>query len=152
MNCPCLHPITWCGEISRKLLIVYIWQTTKTLSVRSYTLLTTHFLLATTLWWFSRFKKIANSISQTHHLFFIHRNIKWRNEYTAKCRRRGKEPVLPGINSKLLSKSMWVKALFLRVQSGTVTDEFFGFCKILYSHFLWSLTWPGPMTINWENT
>ena len=55
--------------------------------------------------WFSRFK-IANSMSQTHHLFFIHRNIKQRNAYTAKCRRRGKGPVLPGINSKLLSKSM----------------------------------------------
>lgn len=51
-----------------------------------------------------RFKKIANSMSQTHHLFFIHRNIKRRNTCTAKCRRKGKEPVLQGINAKLLLK------------------------------------------------
>lgn len=57
-----------------------------------------------TFFWFSRFKKIANSMSQTHHLFFIHRNIKRRNTYTANCRRKGKELVLPGINAKLLFK------------------------------------------------
>lgn len=55
--------------------------------------------------WFSRFKKIANSMSQTHHLFFIHRNIKRRNSYTAKCRKKGKEPLLPGINIKAVFKS-----------------------------------------------
>lgn len=51
--------------------------------------------------WFSRFKKIANSMSQTHHLFYIHRNIKRRNAYSSRCRQRGKEPLLPGINTNL---------------------------------------------------
>lgn len=51
--------------------------------------------------WFSRFKKIANSMSQTHHLFYIHRNIKRRNAYSSRCRQRGKEQLLPGINTNL---------------------------------------------------
>lgn len=48
--------------------------------------------------WFLRFKKNANSMTQSHHLFFIHRNIKRRNRYTTIVRHRGKEPLLPGIN------------------------------------------------------
>lgn len=48
--------------------------------------------------WFSRFKKNANSMTQSHHLFFIHRSIKRRNCYTATVRRKGKEPLLPGVN------------------------------------------------------
>ena len=48
--------------------------------------------------WMSRFKKIVNSMTQTHHMFFLHRMCVRRNRYTALCRRRGIEPVLPGIN------------------------------------------------------
>lgn len=48
--------------------------------------------------WFSRFKKNANSMTQTHHLFFIHRNILRRNKYSTIMRKRGKEPLLPGLN------------------------------------------------------
>ena len=45
--------------------------------------------------WLSRFKKIVNSMTQLHHLFYLHRMIKRRNLYTAKCRQIGKEPSLP---------------------------------------------------------
>ncbi len=51
--------------------------------------------------WLSRFKKVVNSMSQTHHLFFLHRMVKRRNKYTATCRRRNVEPVLPGVNPVL---------------------------------------------------
>ena len=54
--------------------------------------------------WFSRFKKIANSMSQSHHLFYIHRNIQRRNRYTEQCHVKGREPLLPGINSMLGQK------------------------------------------------
>jgi hypothetical protein len=53
--------------------------------------------------WFSRFKKNANSMNQVHHLFFIHRNMKRRNKYTLRCRKRGQDPVLSGINVALSS-------------------------------------------------
>ncbi|XP_060583999.1 uncharacterized protein LOC132740163 [Ruditapes philippinarum] len=52
--------------------------------------------------WMSRFKKIVNSMTQTHHLFYLHRMCIRRNKYSALCRKRGVEPVHPGINSKLL--------------------------------------------------
>ena len=48
--------------------------------------------------WMGRFKKIVNSMTQTHHLFYLHRMCKRRNAYTARCRRIGREPVIPGIN------------------------------------------------------
>lgn len=47
--------------------------------------------------WLSRFKKIVNSMTQTHHLFYVHRMIKRRNRYTSMCRKSGKEPVLPNL-------------------------------------------------------
>ena len=51
--------------------------------------------------WMSRFKKIVNSMTQTHHLFYLHRMCQRRNRYTAMCRRRGFEPIHPGVNTKL---------------------------------------------------
>ena len=51
--------------------------------------------------WMSRFKKIVNSMTQTHHLFYLHRMCQRRNRYTAMCRQRGVEPVHPGVNVKL---------------------------------------------------
>ncbi|CAG2206275.1 unnamed protein product [Mytilus edulis] len=56
--------------------------------------------------WFSRFKKIANSMTQTHHLFYIHRQIQRRNKYSGSCRLRGKSPLLPGINITLQKKAV----------------------------------------------
>ncbi|XP_052089781.1 uncharacterized protein LOC127726445 [Mytilus californianus] len=56
--------------------------------------------------WFSRFKKIANSMTQTHHLFYIHRQIQRRNKYSGSCRLRGKAPLLPGINITLQKKAI----------------------------------------------
>lgn len=105
---PCL-PHSWCGETSGKLLkrlhlanhkhlkCKAVYSAVEALPPGNNTMVAEQ-----TLSWFSRFKKIANSMSQTQHLFFIHRNIKRRNTYTAKCRRKGKEPVLLGINAKLL--------------------------------------------------
>lgn len=54
--------------------------------------------------WMSRYKKIVNSVTQTHHLFYLHRMYQRRKKYTALCRQRGKCPVLPGINTNLASK------------------------------------------------
>lgn len=108
---PCLPHSTWCGETSGKLLkrlhlanhkhpkCKAVYSADEALPPGNNTMVAKQ-----TFSWFSRFKKIANSMSQTQHLFFIHRNIKRRNTYTAKCRRKGKEPVLPGINAKLLLK------------------------------------------------
>lgn len=51
--------------------------------------------------WMSRFKKIVNSMTQTHHLFYLHRMCIRRNRYTSSCLQRNREPVLPGINKAL---------------------------------------------------
>ncbi|XP_063436561.1 uncharacterized protein LOC134717993 [Mytilus trossulus] len=56
--------------------------------------------------WFSRYKKIANSMTQTHHLLYIHRQIQRRNKYSGSCRLRGKSPLLPGINITLQKKAV----------------------------------------------
>ena len=51
--------------------------------------------------WLGRFKKIVCSMPKVHHLFYLHRMVKKRNTYTAKCYKRGKQPLLPSIrNSK----------------------------------------------------
>lgn len=47
---------------------------------------------------FGKFKKIANSMTKLHCMFFVHRMILRRNRYTAKCRRENRTPLLPGIN------------------------------------------------------
>lgn len=47
---PCLPHSTWCGETSGKLLIDFIWQTTKILDVRKCTVPMKPFLLVTTPW------------------------------------------------------------------------------------------------------
>ena len=46
--------------------------------------------------WLGRYKKIICSMFKTHHLFFLHRMVKRRNRYTAKCYRSCRKPVLPG--------------------------------------------------------
>ncbi len=48
--------------------------------------------------WASRFKKVICSMPHIHHLFFLHRIVKYRNKYTEKCRRLKKTPVLPKLS------------------------------------------------------
>ncbi|WAR06262.1 hypothetical protein MAR_021631 [Mya arenaria] len=38
--------------------------------------------------WLGRFKKVVNSMTQMHHLFYLHRMIKRRNSYTEICRKK----------------------------------------------------------------
>jgi len=45
--------------------------------------------------WLSRFKKILCAMPRTHHLFYLHRMVKHRNQYTVKCYKNGKKPLLP---------------------------------------------------------
>lgn len=56
--------------------------------------------------WMSRFKKIVNSMTQTHHLFFLHRMCVRRNKYTSSCFKEGREPVLPGVNRGITSHGL----------------------------------------------
>ena len=48
--------------------------------------------------WVARFKHILCSMNKIHHLFYLHRMIRRRNEYTEKCYKLGKKPVLPHAN------------------------------------------------------
>ena len=48
-----------------------------------------------TFTWLSRFKKILCSMPKVHHLFYLHRMVTRRNEYTVRCYQVGKKPVLP---------------------------------------------------------
>ena len=45
--------------------------------------------------WLSRYKKIVCTMSKNHHLFFLHRIVKRRNEYTEFCNNQGRKPLLP---------------------------------------------------------
>lgn len=49
--------------------------------------------------WLGRFKKIVCSMNKTHHLFYIHRSVTRRNEYSAMCYKAGKKPLLPGVKN-----------------------------------------------------
>ena len=44
--------------------------------------------------WLGGFKNIVCSMPKHHHLFYIHRMVLRRNEYTAKCYRNGHKPIL----------------------------------------------------------
>ena len=48
-----------------------------------------------TFTWLGRFKHIVCSMTKTHHLFYLHRMVRRRNLYTAKCYRHGRKPILP---------------------------------------------------------
>lgn len=50
--------------------------------------------------WLGRYKKILTSMPKTHHLFFIHRAVKRRNSYSAKCYKQGKKPLLPSVRNR----------------------------------------------------
>ena len=45
--------------------------------------------------WLSRYKHIVCAMTKTHHLFYLHRMVRRRNYYTAKCYSYGRKPVLP---------------------------------------------------------
>ena len=45
--------------------------------------------------WAGRFRHILCSMNKTHHLFYLHRMVLRRNNYTAKWYRNGKKPLLP---------------------------------------------------------
>lgn len=47
--------------------------------------------------WVHRFSHILCSMNKTHHLFYLHRMVVRRNNYTSKCYRNGKKPVLPKV-------------------------------------------------------
>lgn len=48
-----------------------------------------------TFTWVSRFKHILCAMNKVHHLFYLHRMVRRRNEYTEKCYVFGKKPILP---------------------------------------------------------
>lgn len=50
-----------------------------------------------TFTWAGRFKKVLCAMPKVHHLFFLHRMVKRRNAYTARCYRTGKKPLLPKV-------------------------------------------------------
>ena len=45
--------------------------------------------------WVGRYKHILCSMNKVHHLFYLHRMVRRRNKYSAKCYRNGRKPVLP---------------------------------------------------------
>ena len=49
--------------------------------------------------WLGRFKKIVCSMSKTHHLFYLHRMVKYRNRYNELCYQEGKKPLLPSVRN-----------------------------------------------------
>ena len=48
-----------------------------------------------TFTWLYHFKHILCSMPKVHHLFYLHRMVVRRNQYTAKCYKYGKKPILP---------------------------------------------------------
>ena len=49
--------------------------------------------------WAGRFRHILCAMNKTHHLFYLHRMIRRRNAYTAKCYKFGKKPILPKLKN-----------------------------------------------------
>ena len=106
--CRSLLPFHQFGKRSLKSLIAFIFPITRMPDAKSNTTLIS---ISVKNWtpWLSRFKKIVNSMSQTHHLFYVHRMAQRRNKYTGRCRQRGVNTLLPGINHKL-EHSHWPAA------------------------------------------
>ena len=50
--------------------------------------------------WASRFKRIICAMPHLHQFFFLHRLVKYRNQYTEKCHKNCKVPVLPTFSRK----------------------------------------------------
>ena len=47
--------------------------------------------------WVSRFRHILCAMNKTHHLFYLHRMVRRRNDYTSKCHKHNRKPILPNI-------------------------------------------------------
>lgn len=47
--------------------------------------------------WVHRFHHILCSMNKAHHLFFLHRMVLRRNNYTGRCYLNGKKPILPKV-------------------------------------------------------
>lgn len=47
--------------------------------------------------WAGRYKKIVCAMPKVHHLFYLHRMIKRRNAYTARCYKSKQKPLLPKV-------------------------------------------------------
>jgi hypothetical protein len=47
--------------------------------------------------WVSRFRHILCAMNKTHHLFYLHRMVRRRNNYTSKCYKHHRKPVLPNV-------------------------------------------------------
>ena len=45
--------------------------------------------------WVSRYKRILCSMTKSHHLFYLHRMVLRRNQYTSRCYCIGRKPILP---------------------------------------------------------
>ncbi len=44
--------------------------------------------------WLGRFKHIVCAMNKLHHLFYMHRMIRQRNQYTTKCYLHGRKLIL----------------------------------------------------------
>ena len=49
--------------------------------------------------WAARFKKILGAMPKSHFLFFYHRMVCRRNDYTEKCHAQKRQPLLPKVRS-----------------------------------------------------
>ena len=49
--------------------------------------------------WLGRYKKIVCSMPKVHHLFYVHRLVRRRNNYIDRCYAAGKRPLLPSIRN-----------------------------------------------------
>lgn len=47
--------------------------------------------------WVHRFNHILCSMNKVHHLFYLHRMVLRRNNYTSKCYFNGKKPIFPKV-------------------------------------------------------
>ena len=45
--------------------------------------------------WISRYKRILCAMPKNHHLFYLHRMVRRRNDYTSRCYCYGRKPILP---------------------------------------------------------
>lgn len=50
--------------------------------------------------WIDKYNRILCAMSKNHYLFFLHRMVIRRNEYTAKCYENGRKPILLKKNNK----------------------------------------------------
>ena len=64
-------------------------------------LMGTPWLLNRHLFGFHVSKKILCAMPKVHHLFFLHRMVKHRNNYTVRCYKNGRKPLLPKARGKL---------------------------------------------------